>query len=229
MGKLSVKGETSKWRTGTEKEFIMTPIEQAENTIRSFEDKRKALLQRQIELADDRQRISFQAHSGDETARARLDKLNTEHASFASELESIEAAIVEARKRLEAARAAEASTANLEEAKQIAALNAKLKEELENADDAFSDAISSVLNARDLLTEMHSLGVASPIDQLFKINAVAAIKTVIQKLPGPYINDFEFMRLSPSQKKEFKALATTWCDQIARQTEQRLPKKIEAA
>jgi hypothetical protein len=34
----------------------------------------------------------------------------------------------------------------------IAALNVKLKEESENADDAFSDAIKSVLSARDLLT-----------------------------------------------------------------------------
>jgi hypothetical protein len=55
--------------------------------------------------------------------------------------------------------------------------------------------------------EMRALGLASPTDQLFRINIVAAIKSVIQQLPSPWINDFEFMRLSPSQKKEFKPLA----------------------
>jgi hypothetical protein len=44
---------------------------------------------------------------------------------------------------------------------------------------------------------------------------VAAIKTAIQKLPEPWIRDFEFMRLSPSQKKEFKPLSQGWCEQIA--------------
>lgn len=42
-------------------------------------------------------------------------------------------------------------------AEQIVVLNAKLKEELDDADDAFADAISSVLSARALLMEMHTL------------------------------------------------------------------------
>jgi hypothetical protein len=77
--------------------------------------------------------------------------------------------------------------------------------------------------------EMNTLGIASPTDQLFRINSVAAIKTVIQKLPSSWINDFEFSRLAPSQKKEFKPLATAWCGSIANRIAQPLPKKEEAA
>jgi hypothetical protein len=59
---------------------------------------------------------------------------------------------------------------------------------------------------------------------------VTAIKTVIQQLPSPYINDFEFARLSPLQKKHFRNLAAGWCDQIANQIAARLgEKKTEAA
>jgi hypothetical protein len=79
------------------------------------------------------------------------------------------------------------------------------------------------------LMEMHSLGVTAPIDQQFRINVVACIKTVIQTLPGPYINDFEFMRLSPSQKKSFKSLAESWGPTISNQIAARLPQKENAA
>jgi hypothetical protein len=119
-------------------------------------------------------------------------------------------------------RADAARAADREKAGQIAALNVQLKEELENADDALSDAITSVLSARDLLMKMHSLGVTSPTDQMFRINSVAVLKTALQLLPQPWVNDFEFMRLSPSQKKFFRPLAAGWHDQITNQTAARL-------
>jgi hypothetical protein len=194
-------------------------------TLASLEDKRKALVTKATELADERQRVSFAAHTGDAKARQRLDKINIETAAHTSEFESIEAALAEANKRLELAKRTEASTADREKAKAIAVLNAQLKEQLDDADDAFADAISSVLSARALLMEMRGLGVTSPTDQMFRINAVAVIKTVIQNLPQPWINDFEFARLAPSQKKNFNSLAESWCNQIAN----RLPKKEEAA
>jgi hypothetical protein len=86
-----------------------------------------------------------------------------------------------------------------------------------------------VLVARDLLAQLHGLGVTSPTDQMFRINAVIAIKTALQLLPSNWISDFEFQRLAPSQKKTFKPLADAWCSQIENQTAQRLPKKEEAA
>jgi hypothetical protein len=73
-------------------------------------------------------------------------------------------------------------------------------------------------------------GTASPTDPMFRINSVTVIKTAIQLLPQPWINDFEFARLAPSQKKASRPLATAWHDQIANQIAQRLgEKKVEAA
>lgn len=207
----------------------MTDREKAELTLKNLENIRKHLLQEQAELADERGRVALRAHTGDKKSRTRLDEINIASAKFASEFASIEAAIIEANKNLDAAQAAEAQAADRTKAEQIAALNAKLKEELDDADDAFAEAISSVLSARALLMEMHTLGVTSPTDQMFRINAVIAIKSAIQLLPSQYINDFEFMRLSPSQKKHFKDLANAWGITIENQIIARLPRKEEAA
>lgn len=162
----------------------MTDVKTALQTLASLDDKRKALVAKATELDAERKQIAFAAHSSnDSKARARLDTINLEYATFASEMNSLTEAITEANSRLAAAQAAEALAADREKAKQIAALNAKLKEELDDADDALADAINSVLSARALLMEMHTLGVTSPTDQMFRVNSVAVIKTAIQLLP----------------------------------------------
>jgi hypothetical protein len=202
---------------------MTTAIEKAERDLNNLEEQREALFSRAKLLSRQRDQIAFAAlTAGDKQSKAKLADINAEDTGLAANIASVEAALTEARSRLETAKHGEAIAADRGKAKQIAELNAKLKEQLDDANDAFADAIESVLSARALLMEMHALGVTSPTDQLFKINAVAAIKAAIQKLPNHYVNDFEFMRLAPSQKKEFRDLAAAWCDQITNQTAARL-------
>ncbi len=160
--------------------------------------------------------------------QARLSEINAEDTSLTANIASVESALTVARANLKDAQQAEGVAADREKATRINELNTKLKEELDNVDDAFADAIGSVLSARALLMQMQALGVTSPTDQMYRINSVAVIKTELQKLPSPWVSDFEFARLSPSQKKNFKDLATAWHDQIVNQIAGRLPKK-EAA
>jgi hypothetical protein len=197
-------------------------IERAERDLNNLEDQREVLFSRAKHLSKQREQVAFAALTGDKQAKAKLAEINAEDVSQAASIASVEAALTVARANLANANAAAASAADRDRANRIAALNAKLKEELDNADDALSDAIGSVLGARALLMEMHALGVSSPTDQMFRINSVAVIKTVLQNLPQPWINDFEFSRLAPSQKKAFRPLAESWCDQIANQIAARL-------
>jgi hypothetical protein len=209
---------------------MTTPLEKAERDLNNLEEQREALFHRTKTLSKQREAVAHAALvAGDKASKDRLKEINLETLNISTNIESVEAALTVARSNLANAKAAVAGAADREKAEQIAALNSQFKEQLEDADEAFSDAISSVLSARDLLMKMHTLGVAAPTDQQFRINAVACIKTVIQMLPGPYINDFEFMRLAPSQKKTFRPLAAGWHDQIANQIAARLPKKEEAA
>jgi hypothetical protein len=204
---------------------MTTPIEKAERDLDNLEEQRESLFSRAKLLSKERDQIAFAAlTAGDKKAKERLKDINAEDTGLAANIASVDAALTVARANLVAAQQDAAGAADIEKANRIAEMNEKLKEALGNADDAFADAIASVLDARTLLQDMQSLGVSSPTDPMFRINAVAAIKTVLQLLPQPWINDFEFMRLAPSQKKEFKSLAAGWCNQIAA----RLPKS-EAA
>jgi hypothetical protein len=111
-------------------------------------------------LSKQRDQIAFAAlTAGDKQSKEKLREINLEDVGLAANLASVEAALSVARANLKAAQAAEASAADHEKAKQIAELNTKLKEELDNADDAFADGIGSVLSARGLLMEMRALGV----------------------------------------------------------------------
>jgi hypothetical protein len=60
-------------------------------------------VERKIVLNYELQQASYSAHTGDKPARVKLDKLKAEQAVFEGEYTSIEAAIAEAKQRLEAA------------------------------------------------------------------------------------------------------------------------------
>jgi hypothetical protein len=204
-------------------------IQKCERDLANLEAQREVLFSRANAISKEREQIAHAALVGnDKNAKEALRRLNLEDASHGANIASVEAALCVARANLANAKHAAGCAADIAKAAQATELNNKLREELDNADDAFSDAITSVLNARKLLMDMHALGVTSPTDQMFRINSVAAIKTVLQLLPQPWINDFEFMRLAPSQKKSFRPLAAGWCDQIMNQIAARLPKKDAA-
>jgi hypothetical protein len=89
----------------------MTEVEEATKIIATLEDKRQHLNQRAVELADERNKIAFGAHvDGDAKARKRLDAINLELATMASEQSSVDAALTEANNRLAIAKQAEART-----------------------------------------------------------------------------------------------------------------------
>ena len=198
-------------------------LEKAERDLNNLEEQKETLFSRAKTLSKERDRIAFAAlTAGDKKAKDRLRDINLEDISLDANIASVEAALTVARQNLAIAQHGEAIAADKAKAQGIAELNEKLKGELDNAGDAFGDAIGSVLSALALFKEMRALGVASPNDQLLKINIVTCIKTVIQQLPDHWIRDFEFSRLAPLQKKQFRDLATVWCDQITNQTAARL-------
>src|ERR1700733_2071678 len=170
-------------------------IEKAERDLNNLEEQKETIFSRAKLLSKERDRIAFAAlTAADKKAKDRLREINLEDVTLDGNIASVEAALTVARQNLADAQHCEAQAADNAKAQGIAELNIKLKEELDNAGDAFADAIGSVLSARELLMQMRGLGVASPTDQLFRINIVAAIKSVIQRLPEPWIRDFEFMR-----------------------------------
>jgi hypothetical protein len=194
----------------------MTEIENAEKTVRDLEDKRQHLIQNANELADERQRVSFAAHTGDGKARARLDKINSEVATQASE----------ANARLEAARRNAAAAADREAALQ---LREKLKRFVELGlivDDAFADAVSASTEMNDLLPELTALGATSPNANQLRVLGLIATKTAVMQIPWA-AREWDF--LAPNQRKSFRTIVEGWAATIESNIAIRLGERREEA
>ncbi len=76
----------------------------AEQTVANIQQKRATAAARAEEIADARKRLGFRVHAdGDKDARAQLEKLNSEDAALAGELQSLDGALAEAESRLASA------------------------------------------------------------------------------------------------------------------------------
>ena len=208
----------------------MNDVEKAEQTISRLEDKRKQLNVRAVELADERGRIAFGALAeADPKARTRLEKIHAETATLASETSALEAALNEAASRLEIAKRNEAIAADRAAALLLKQKLAKFAALGADVDEAFDDGISSLLEMMSLLNEMHQLGQSAPTTDQFRVNGTICLKTLIQMLPTHWLNDFEFARLAPNQKKSFKSVCAGWVQMITANVAARLGEKQEAA
>jgi hypothetical protein len=225
-GEMVMAGLWSKWRDPASGEEVLSCTEA---TIASLEDKRRQLVERRIVLDYERQQASYAAHTGDKAARAKLDKLKAEHATFGSEFASIESAIVEAKQRLDATKAAEAQAASKANALALREKLVKLKEVGQQIDDAIWDIGSSVNEMKTLLDEIHSLGAANPTHEQFRVSGSIALRTMMQTLPRMWVKEFDFDLLQPYQKKNFKDVVNSWHDMIERQIAQRLGKDRKVA
>jgi hypothetical protein len=200
----------------------LTAVELAEKTLRDLHETKDALTHRIKLLSDQKQKISFAAHTGDKGARAKLNAIIIEAGIHGGELESIEAALQEANQRLVAARAAEALAANRKQALALRDMNAKMTELAQQADDAAWDYISSLLAIKTLNEEMHKLGAERPSSEQVRVNLVIATKSMLQALPSNWVTEFGFSLLLPSQKKTPKAIVAAWHDSIETDIARRL-------
>lgn len=79
-------------------------IESAESIVTSLQQKRTGIVARVAEISHERANIGFAVHAdADPKARKRLDALNAEAAHIDGDLQSLDAAISEAQRRLTAA------------------------------------------------------------------------------------------------------------------------------
>ena len=189
----------------------MTETEQAAATLAKLEDKRKQLIEQNIELADERQRISFDAHAGnDQKARARLDKINAAFIAHTSEMASLESAIVEAQARLDASKSTEALQQDREQAKELRLALNRFHELGLIVDDCFADLTSATLEMKIVLDKMHQLGAPNPSSEQVRVLGAQAVKTALMQTPWAK----EFDPIAPNQRRSFKSLVDGWRDML---------------
>jgi DNA repair exonuclease SbcCD ATPase subunit len=203
----------------------MTEIEKAEKTLADLQTKRDNWVKRGTELADERSSVAFAAHTGsDKSARNKLDKLNSEIATHASELASLDSAIAEATQRLAKAKRESAIAQDRAQAQELRDTIKKLAELAAEIDAALADAAAHIGNLQGLLNRIHSLGCASPSHDQLRVLAGAAVKTFLMTLPFQR----EFEHLAPSARRTFEQIVKSWQTMLEQNIAARLGNK-EAA
>jgi hypothetical protein len=163
---------------------------------------------------------AFAAHArGDETARRKLDQVNRETAEHGSELASIDAALVTARLRLDAAQRHEAKAADRAKAVELRAALKQFEQHAAGVDSALEVLVSSCNGMQDALTAMHRCGSTFPSDAQLqslggRVLLGALSKTVFRR---------NFETLPPLERDRSMArIVQQWSDTVERSIQQRL-------
>jgi hypothetical protein len=189
----------------------MSAVITAEKVAADLEDRRRQLLERKIEIDDERRRLSYLAVAEKNPAAVKaLAALAVEANKHTHELESLLAAAAEADQRLAAARAAEAQAADRDNA---LALRAALREFVE-AGESLSEALEAISDEGkavfDAAKKMRELGCQFPTSAQIQVLGLAAVQTAL--MSSPWAKAFPF--LAPRDRKSWGVLVREWASRI---------------
>jgi hypothetical protein len=198
---------------------MTTELEAATKTLNELLDERDQLVARASRLVADRQAIAFAAHArNDKSAKEKLRRINDESVLHNAELESIDAAILESRRRLEVASAAEAIEADKANAEQLRTALNEFVETGTEIDLAFQDLAAHAAELQKILDRIHSLGCQSPSSEQMRVFGEICARTALMQTPWKRCVEI----VAPPNRKTFKALIDGWAAQIENNVNARL-------
>jgi hypothetical protein len=209
----------------------MTPTECVEKTLAQLADKKERALKRSQEIAAERAQIGYAAHAeGDQKAIKRLEQLNLDVVNMNGEVASIDAAIAEANKRLDAAKQNANRDAAKQNATEIRKLLAAFAAAATDMDEALADFATASYELRDAVNNLHGLGCAFPSHNQIESLGSRVVLTAI----GQSIFKRAVETLAPGERRSFAPMVATWIETIERNNiapllgEQTAAKKEEA-
>jgi hypothetical protein len=200
-------------------------VEESRRIVADLEGKAAAAEARAVELQTERRRLSFDANTGDETARKALDKLNKEAATAGLEVENIRSAIEEAKRRLSAAERDEAMAAARENAGRAAEIADRIAERGPRIDEAFVKARAELEGLKSDVDELHKLGITHPRGEQLEVLCGLALSTHLMLLPIKAQRD----HLAPRERRSFSELFTGWAQGARNRASSFLGENEEAA
>jgi hypothetical protein len=188
-------------------------VQNAEALLQRFEIERDELIAQHEERAGLRREVSFAAHSGGDPEAARmLDAMHDEAARHQSKLESIDAAISEAKHRVAIAKQHEARAFDREKAKRLRECLVAFNAAAETIDNSLELIVTAGDNMRTIVTEANRLGLSHPSHaQLDSLGGLALRSSLMMT---PWSRHFE--RVGPMEKKTFSGLMQAWTPMIER-------------
>ena len=207
--------------------MIPPSVSAAEAAISNLQAKRSVLIERGSELATIRASVAYKALNDDDpTARETLSRVNKETAEHGSELASVDAALVTARQRLEAAQRHEAKQADREQAKALRAVLQQFIQHADGVDSALEVLVSSCNGLQESLTAMHRCGSTFPSDAQLQSLGTRVLLGALSKTP--FRRGFE--TVPPLERDRSMArIAEQWSDTVERSIKQRLGDQTDEA
>ena len=194
-------------------------VEVAEKTVSDIEAKRASCIARGAELQEERSNIAFKVHGdNDPKARARLDQLNMEIATHASELASLDSALKSAGAKLEEARVAEQRAAAAADAKAARHEWSGARKDLADIDAALACASEGLHRFYERCTTMERHGVKLPPQLTLLLTDVLVSR--LMDLPKPlwrHLNHVGVEHLAPGRHRTAISLHDVWAVQVERQ------------
>ena len=141
----------------------MNDVEIAEKTVATLTDKRDRAAARVTAIAEERKAIGFAVHAdNDKAARKRLDQLNADDAAMAGELQSLDAALVEAQARLGQAQQQAAEAAAKANAIELQKAVTEFRECATDLDAMLADLVECSSAMKTAVDRIHALGSPFP-------------------------------------------------------------------
>lgn len=201
----------------------MTTIDTAQATLASLQQKRRAALARQADIAAERRNIAFAAHTGDADARARLDELAREDITMAAEVSSLDAAITEAQSRVADARRAADLEARHERGREARKRAAKFHRQGLELDKAAQGFLRRFNDLRDEAIELRKLGLDHLRLEAIDVACKRALQSMLMGTP------LKLEHVAPSERANFAHLVAGWTRMIEAWAAQQLGEHDKAA
>jgi hypothetical protein len=184
--------------------------EDARQTLAQLEQKLSDASSRAIDLQTERQRISFDANTGDAAARKRLDKANAETAIIDLETENLRNAIEEARRRLAWAAKGEEQAKLSGNAEAAMKLGDSIAERARKIDAALAIVAEESTSYLADVVALNALGCLSTRSEKFRVFGEMAISAALMNCP------LKLRHLAPRERHSFAELSDGWRESIVR-------------
>jgi hypothetical protein len=204
----------SKQQTTTSKQSVANP----EQLLQRFERERADLVERKAALADRRRDHAYDAAAGNAAAAKQLDAVHREAVEIESRIANSDAAIAEAKHRLEIAREHEAKAANRERALAIRQQWTEAAADFSALDqglDGAADAARRLYDRYEIM-QQHGLRVPPQLTLMFTNVVVAALMA----MPPPLwreLNHLGLEYLPPNRRRSAASLRAAWDLQVQNQ------------
>jgi hypothetical protein len=200
----------------------MTMTQEAQKTLADLEQKLADARSRHDETQTEVKEIAYSAHTGNPDDRKKLDKLHADTAKHGAEIMSLEAACLEARRRVAEALAAETDAAQIAKAERALVL----LEDFAKRGAKLDAALAGFLNEYAALTsdfhKLDALGFAPSTWALVKSNMGAAVATALQ------FTELRQAFLAPHERRNFVTVIEGWSFSVRQRAEARLKAKTTA-